>query len=78
MVLLTVLSRVGRGVDVRDPVSGQVWAVVDVIVHAWVVGTMLVVGALVVVVAHGVAPLGAVPLAVLVLLAVDIVVAALV
>ena len=78
VVLLTVLSRVGRGVDVRDTVSGQVRAVVDMVVHAWVVGTMLVVGALVVVVAHGVASLGAVPLAVLVLLAVVIAVAALV
>ena len=78
VVLLTVLCRVGRGVDVRDTVSGQVRAVVDMVVHAWVVGTMLVVGALVVVVAHGVASLGAVPLAVLVLLAVVIAVAALV
>ena len=61
MIVLTVLRSVRGRVVVRDPVSRQVWAVVDVIIHAWVVRTMLVVSALIVVVAHGIAPLSVVP-----------------
>lgn len=78
MIILTVLRSVRGRVVVRDAVSRQVRAVVYVIIHACVVRTMLVVSALIVVVAHGVAPLSVVPLAVLVFLAIIVTVATLV
>ena len=78
MIILTVLRSVRGRVVVRNAMSRQVWAVVDVIIHAWVVRTMLVVSALIVVVAHGIASLSIVSLAVLVFLAIIVTVATLV
>ena len=78
MIILTVLRSVRGRVVVRNAMSRQFWAVVDVIIHAWVVRTMLVVSALIVVVAHGIASLSIVSLAVLVFLAIIVTVATLV